>query len=79
MSLTWQQVAGVLAERVSHLAYCDRHPESKADPENCPACADRAAYRAWEVKSGRTHREPPYTGGVLDVFEHERTTRGEAP
>jgi hypothetical protein len=55
----WRHVAGKLAERVYHSANCEVHPrESEAD-DNCPSCRDRAAYRLWERKSGRTHRDRP--------------------
>lgn len=28
------------------------HPEDRADPDNCPFCADRAAYQLWQRKAG---------------------------
>lgn len=65
---SWRRVADVLAERLRHAAAaagsvppnlperCDvrgcGHREANADPDNCPFCADRAAYRLWEKKSG---------------------------
>lgn len=53
---TWHEVADMLAARMYHQSHGGCHPESEADPDNCPTCADRAAYQAWETKSGRTHR-----------------------
>lgn len=81
-SISWRALADLMAARLYHQAYCDMHSEAKADPANCPNCADRAAYRAWEVKSGKTHREAPYTGDTLDVLAAAResfTSRRAGP
>jgi hypothetical protein len=51
---TWHEIADQLAWRMQYHARCDAHPEREADPDNCPFCADRAAYRAWQTKSGKT-------------------------
>lgn len=67
---TWHEIADQLAQRMRHHAYCDYHPERDADPDNCAQCKDRAAYRTWEAKGGRTYTPSPYDGPVLDVFEH---------
>lgn len=66
---TWREITDLLASRMFHHAFCEQHPEASADPD-CPFCRDRAAYRAWETKSGRTHREPEYTGEVFDALGH---------
>lgn len=49
---SWRAVANELAARLEHHARCGQHREADADPENCPFCADRAAYRLWERKAG---------------------------
>jgi hypothetical protein len=69
---SWREVADLLAARLYHSAHCEAHPESKPDLDKCPPCRDRAAYRTWEIKSGRTHRDPPYTGEIVDVLKHAR-------
>lgn len=71
---SWREVAGVLAERMANNAYCNTHLETEPG-QDCPFCKDRAAYRLWERKSGRTHREAPYTGPTVDVFERNRADR----
>lgn len=48
--MSWRSVADALAARLYHRCYCDQHPESRAEPINCPFCADRAAYRMWQAK-----------------------------
>lgn len=62
---TWREVAAVLAERLSH-ASCPDHPEPQAVPQDCPFCADRAAYRLWQRKS-RIH--PLTTAGAVRVTD----------
>lgn len=53
-NLTWRQVAEILAERLAHQAAAAGeecpHPAAKADPDNCPFCADRAAYQIFQRK-----------------------------
>lgn len=65
---TWREVARILARRLEHqaalagaagsqleaLAVGCPHRLSEADPENCPFCADRAAYRLWVRKERRS-------------------------
>jgi hypothetical protein len=61
---SWRKVAEVLAERLRHAAPragsvsplditeadgC-RHSEAEADPDNCPFCADRAAFQVYQRK-----------------------------
>jgi hypothetical protein len=45
---SWRAVARVLGERMYHQAEGARddhdHGRAEADPDNCPFCADRAAY-----------------------------------
>jgi len=66
---SWKAIAEKLAERMSYHAYCDTHPEREATPDTCPFCADRAAYRLWEAKSGMTYRPPPDDNvRIIDVF-----------
>jgi hypothetical protein len=71
---TWRELADMLAERLSHHANCE-NGHTEIEPENCPFCRDRAVYQLWEAKSGRTHREPPYTGEVVDVLKDTRLGR----
>lgn len=52
-ALPWREMAHLLAERMSHHAFCDKHPEKAADPDHCPFCADRAAYRVWQLRVAR--------------------------
>lgn len=47
---SWRSIADELAERLSHAAFCPDHPDSKEDPDNCPFCRDRAAYRNYLEK-----------------------------
>jgi hypothetical protein len=61
---SWRRVAEILAERLEHAARAagsispygigDRpgctHSESEADPDNCPFCADRAAFQVFQDK-----------------------------
>ena len=56
MSRTWRQVADLLAARMYHHGFCETHPESAPDLDNCPWCQDRAALRAYEAKAGRPVR-----------------------
>lgn len=72
---TWHEIADRLAARMVHHAFCKVHPESAADTDCCPFCNDRAAYRAWEAKSGQTYRETPYTGRMAYPLEQERCRR----
>ncbi len=65
---SWREIANVLAERLQHPAGAagsasphdigDRagcpHSAAEADPENCPFCADRAAYQLWQRKAGQS-------------------------
>lgn len=67
---SWREVARVLAERVEIAAgaagsispHDNRpgagcsHPTAEADPDNCPFCADRAAFQLYErkLRSGPT-------------------------
>lgn len=50
-------LAELLASRLAAHAYCDTHTESAADPDNCPYCADRAAYTAWLAQGGEDFRD----------------------
>jgi hypothetical protein len=72
---SWHAGADLLAERMFHRANCADHSAAEADRGNCPFCADRSAYEAWERKSGRTHRDA-YDGPVLDVLADYRVRRG---
>lgn len=51
--MSWRAVADALAERMENHAYCDTHPDPGANADKCPFCADRAAYRMWQAKSGK--------------------------
>lgn len=65
---SWRAVAEVLAKRVWNYAQCNQHPES--DPNaGCPFCEDRAAYRLWERKSGKTFKKPEIPGETVNVFD----------
>lgn len=73
--LSWREVANLLADRLVYHNYCDAHTAAEADPGNCPFCADRAAYQAWQAKSGQRHVPLP-PGPVLDVLaEHAEADR----
>jgi hypothetical protein len=76
VSLTWRQVADLLAARMHNHAFCLDHPAS-APEQGCPHCADRSAYEAWSRKAGRTHDEPSYEGPVvtIDPVTHELRER----
>lgn len=64
---SWRELANILAGRLKHAAAAAgsvpeyevversgcRHAESEADPDNCPFCADRAAFQLWERKVKR--------------------------
>jgi hypothetical protein len=67
--LSWRAVANELAHRMQHHVYCDAHPEAEADPENCPFCADRAAFRLWQRKAGVVPKAEP-VGETLPVSSH---------
>ena len=62
---TWREVAAVLAERLSH-ASCPDHAETRAVPQDCPFCADRAAYRLWQRKNRAHPLTAPAAVRVVD-------------
>jgi hypothetical protein len=73
---SWRDLAGILAERVYHNAECRAHPDESEPGDGCPFCKDRAAYRLWERKSGKTHRDPPGPAGqMVNVFDLVRRDR----
>lgn len=49
---SWERVARVLGERMHHHAVCEEHPLETAD-EQCPFCADRAAYLMFRRKKDK--------------------------
>lgn len=51
---TWREVADRLAAQLAPHAACEDHPESSAQPDVCPSCADRAVLRLWQRKN-RAH------------------------
>lgn len=53
-AVTWREVAAQLARRLEHHADCPDHAEAAAVPQECPFCADRAAFRTWQRKN-RAH------------------------
>lgn len=50
-------LARLLAGRLAAHADCESHTENTADPDNCPFCADRAAYAAWLEAGGEDFRD----------------------
>ncbi len=67
-SWSWREIAGVLAERMQHHAFCLDHRAIEAKPD-CPFCRDRAAYERWVAKSGRRHHELPPATRTVSPFE----------
>lgn len=75
-AVRWRVIAGILAERVYHNAECATHPDESKPGDGCPFCKDRAAYRLWERKSGKTHRDPPVPADqMVNVFDLVRRDR----
>lgn len=72
---SWRAVADILADRMYHHSRCDQHPEAEAVPDDCPFCADRAAYRLWQTKGGKVHRERIDRGPTtsIEVLRHARS------
>jgi hypothetical protein len=48
---TWRDVAATLAERLANHAACLEHPVAAAQPDTCPACADRRAVELFRRKA----------------------------
>ena len=70
-----REVANELAHRMQHHVYCDAHPaEASAQPDSCPFCADRAAYRLWQRKAGVVS-EPSPAGPSVNVFDLHRAAQ----
>lgn len=65
----WHKIADRLASRLMHNAPCDAHDELD---EDCPFCADAAAYQAY-LDVGGTVRAPSYEGvptvGIQELVE----------
>lgn len=55
---SWQAVAAALAHRMAHHARCPQHPAADAVPDDCPWCADRAAYQLYLDKAGLDWPKP---------------------
>jgi hypothetical protein len=53
MEVDWMMVARALAMRLENHAFCGDHPRVAAKPDNCPFCADRAAYDMWVEAMGK--------------------------
>ena len=57
--MTWREIARQLAERLEHQAALAgtgdgcTHSLNEADPDNCPFCADRAAFLRWQRREQR--------------------------
>lgn len=65
---SWREVAEALGERMQHHRYCD-HPLAEADPDNCPYCADRAAFNLFAAKAG--WQETQLDGVAIPLVEVE--------
>lgn len=49
-----EDAARVMGGRLAHHASCRVHSEAEANPEDCPFCADRAAYQSWQAIANLT-------------------------